>query len=227
MPERIGRDVRPPPSRDFLALAADWCANQSGLLLGFVWQAYDALQVDMPAAVDRDDLERSLTQMLEPRIRRAMSGYEPFYVQHGPYERESKMAPPAQPPQYDLAFVLVLDERVLWPLEAKVLRTPGTVSQYVADVRAQYLTCRYAPFASEAAMLGYLLSGEPEDAFRRIALRLRCRLAAHTSFASRPHRVSRHHRAPPKGKGYPRRFTCHHLMLQFPSLSHEPELPLA
>jgi hypothetical protein len=207
-----------------VALAADWCGNQSALLLGFVWQAYDMLQSDIPAAVDPDDLERSLTQLLEPRIRKAMSGDEPFDVQHGPYERESKMPAPAQPPQYDLAFVLYTDERVMWPIEAKVLRTAGTVSQYVADVEEQYLTFRYAAFSSEAAMLGYLLSGEPEAAFRRIASRLHCRLLSHASFGNRPHRISRHNRTPPSGKGYPRRFTCHHLILQFPSL--EPELPL-
>jgi hypothetical protein len=197
------------------------------LLLGFVWHAYDTLRSEMPAAaVDPEDLERSLTQLLEPRIRKAMSGDEPFYVQHGPYERQSKMPPPAQPPQYDLAFVLFIDERVMWPLEAKVLRTPGAVGQYVADIQEQYLTCRYAALSSEAAMLGYLLSGEPEAAFRRIASRLHSRLRSHASFGSRPHRISRHDRAPPRGKGYPRRFICHHLMLQFPSLSPDPELPL-
>jgi hypothetical protein len=231
MADGIGRSLRPQPPRDFIALAADWCANQSALLLGFVWQAYDALHTDMPAAIDPDDLERSLTQLLEPRIRKAMSGDEPFYVQHGPYERESKMPPPAQPPQYDLAFVLYkveerVDERVMWPLEAKILHTARAVNQYVADVEEQFLACRYAAFSSEAAMLGYLLSGDPEVAFLRIASRLHCRLTPHASFPNRPHRISRHNRTPPRGKGYPRRFTCHHLMLQFPSLAPEPELPL-
>jgi hypothetical protein len=215
----------PLPAADFVALAAEWCEGQSALLLGFVWQAYDALTAAMPR-VDRADMERSITQVLEPRIHQAMTGDETFYVQHGPYERETKMPPPAQPPCYDIAFVLHSDQRIMWPLEAKVLKTDGNVRAYVADVRDQFLSCRYAPFSSEAAMLGYVLSGDPDVAFRNIASRVPCRMEAHPSFLNRPHRVSKHTRRPPSGKSYPSRFACHHLLLEFPSLSEQGELPL-
>lgn len=224
MVDRDSSSLCPAPPPDFPTLAAEWCENQSALLLGYVWQAYDALRIAVPPAIDRKDLERSITQLLEPRIHQVMTGDEPFYVQHGPYERETKMPPPAQPPQYDIAFVFFDDERIMWPLEAKVLRSAKGVKAYVADVKEQFLACRYAPFSSEAAMLGYLLSGDPQITFRHIASHLRCILKPHDSFKVRSHRVSRHNRTPPSGKNYVRRFTCHHLILQFPSLSPEQEL---
>ena len=227
MPDGIGRSPHPPPSGDFVALAAEWCTNQSALLLGYVWQAYDTLQSSLPPGIDPEDMERSITQSLQLRIERAMTRDEPFQVQHGSYERETKKPAPAQPKEYDIAFVLIEDDRIMWPLEAKVLRRAKNVREYVAAVKDRFLACRYAPFSSEAAMLGYLLSNDdPETAFQCIASRLHCPLKPHTCFRDRPHRVSRHNRIPPPGRSYPRRFTCHHLMLQFPSLSPEPELPL-
>ena len=111
------------PPQDFVLLAGTWCHDQSTILLALVWQAYDQLRNDNPP-IDTRDLERSITQFLDPRIRRAMSGDEPFFVQHGSYERETMKRPPAQPPQYDLAFVLHADERIMWPMEAKVWKPP-------------------------------------------------------------------------------------------------------
>lgn len=202
-----------PPS-DFLSLAAAWRKDQAQILLGSVWQGYDQMRIDAPA-VDGRDLERSVTQLLDPRIRQAMTGDEPFYVQHGPFERETMQLPPAQPPQYDLAFVLKADERIMWPMEAKVLETSGTVSEYVKDVQEQFLTCRYAPFSGEGAMLGYLLSGTPDDAFQNIAAKIPCKLENHPGFPSRPQKLSHHGRIVPSGKAYPPALYCHHLILEF------------
>jgi hypothetical protein len=201
-------------SRDFLKLAGGWCVDQSAILLGFVWGAYDRLKQDSPLVDDRD-LERSLTQLLDARIGREMSGDEPFYIQHGPYERETMKQPPAQPPQYDLAFVLNADERIMWPIEAKVLKTGAAVSDYVSELREQFLACRYAPFSSEGAMLGYLLSGTPVEAFTNIAAKMPCTLEEHPQFRTRAHRTSRHRRTVPAGKEYPADFFCHHLILEF------------
>src|SRR5947209_15329144 len=83
------------PDPAFAALVADWTRDQADVLLGFVWTAYDSMRANMPA-VDSRDLERSISQLLEPRIRSAMTGDEPFYIQHGPFERETMAAPPAQ-----------------------------------------------------------------------------------------------------------------------------------
>jgi hypothetical protein len=147
-----------------------------------------------------------------------MSGYEPFYIQHSPRERET-MKQRGQPPEYDLAFVLRADERIMWPLEAKVLETDGEVGEYVKDVRNEFLTCRYAPFSSEGAMLAYLLSGDPKKVFNNLTAKIPCRLTAHPVFSGRPHMMSEHQRQVEAGKTYPRDFCCHHLVLEFPSLA--------
>lgn len=187
-------------------------------LLALVWTAYDDMRKS-PPTIDTRDLERSITQRLEARINDAMSGDEPFRVQHGAYEHETMAAPPAQPPQYDIAFVLRSDERLMWPLEAKVLETAGRLSEYLEDVRQQFLTCRYAPFSSSAAMLGYLLSGDTAEALDGIGKKLGCTLhPVGGPLSTRAHRMSYHVRTPPAGKSYPPDFTCHHLMLEFVGL---------
>jgi hypothetical protein len=205
-----------PSDPAFIAMALAWMEHPEESFLGFVWAGYDALQRERPH-IDTGDLERSITQLLQPRVSNAMSGDEPFYVQHGSYERETK-ASIGQPPEYDLAFVLRAEERIMWPLEAKVLNTPGALADYLRDLREQFLTCRYAPFVSSAAMLGYLLSGTGDDALRRVEQSLECSLSEVPGFESRPTRVSAHNRVVPPGKLYPDTFKCYHLMLEFRGL---------
>lgn len=205
------------PSKDFVELAGIWCNDQSVILLGFVWQAYDQMRRDN-LLVDERDLERNITEQLELRIHRVMSGDEPFQIQHGPYERETMKAPPAQPPQYDLAFKLNADEQIMWPLEAKVLETDGAVAEYVDDIHEEFLKCRYSPFSSEGAMLGYLLAGTPSTAFKNIAKKVPCKLEDHPHFLCRHQKLSRHIRSVPAGKPYPSLFQCHHLILEFHGL---------
>jgi len=202
----------------FLALAASWAQEPTRQFLPLIWAAYDTMVGAMPH-IDGGDLERSITQVLEPRISWAMSGFEPFYVQHSPFERETKRPPPAQPPEYDLAFVLRADERIMWPLEAKVLETPRAVAAYVKDINNEFLTCRYAPFSGSGAMLGYLISGTATDALAAIAERLGEELHEVADLAGRPNRFSRHARAVPEGKSYPSAFDCYHLVLEYPGLT--------
>ncbi|MGA8428531.1 MAG: hypothetical protein WB729_01825 [Candidatus Sulfotelmatobacter sp.] len=185
--------------------------------LRFVWEAYDLLQSEVLCDVDlsqaTDDLERSITQLLEPRISRVMSGDEPFYVQHGPYEHETREPAPAQPPQYDIAFVLSANPRIMWPLEAKVLTTENAVSEYVKEVKDSFLSCRYAPFVPAAAMLGYLVGGSGSKTLRAIAKKLPCKMRQVGGFESRAHKYSSHERLVPKEKKYPKVFRCHHLIM--------------
>lgn len=207
-----------PPS---LTAIRRWSRDFSTNLLGYVWQAYDLFHDEALSKVDvskaEDDLERDITMSLERRIHRVMKGgFEPFTVQHNPYEEESRRPAPAQPPQYDIAFVLNGDERVMWPLEAKVLKSDSVaaVTAYADDVNNQYLTCRYAPFSSEGAMLGFLLSGDEEVAFTSVETKVPCTLTAHPDFPSRHHKTSDHTRTVPSGKTYPCDFRCHHLMMK-------------
>lgn len=204
---------------DFVALAKRWYPDLSVRLLNFVWQGYELLIAELPAGIDERDLERSISQSLELRIRRVMSGYEPFDLQHGPYERETMQPPPAQPPQYDLAFVLREDERVMWPLEAKVLKTDASVGRYVNDLKNEFLTCRYSPFSSQGAMLAYLLNGKPDKVFQSIAKKVPCTLIANPDFPGRPSHMSDHMRSVPAGKPYVAAFRCHHLVLSFHRLA--------
>ncbi len=204
---------------DFVALAKRWYPDLSVNILTFVWQGYELLVEELPAAIDERDLERSITQSLELRIRKVMSGDEPFEIQHGPYERETMQPPPAQPPQYDLAFLLREDERLMWPLEAKVLKTDTALGKYVKDLKNEFLTCRYSPFSSEAAMLGYLLRGRPDRVFQGLEAKIPCTLDAHPTFSDRPCRMSDHIREVEKGKPYPTAFRCHHLVMAFTSLA--------
>jgi len=74
--------------------------NPAGQFLNFVWLAYKDMIASLPN-VDKRDLERSITQLLEHRVRNRMTGDEPFYIQHGSFEREPMKPPPAQPPQYN------------------------------------------------------------------------------------------------------------------------------
>lgn len=201
----------------FVSQACAWLRSPSHSVLKFVWLGYEQMCRDQPA-IDGRDLERSITQLLEPRIRTAMTGYEPFYIQHGAFEHETMAAQPAQPPQYDLAFVWRADERVMWPLEAKVMATPNTIAPYAADVTGEFLTCRYAPFTSSGAMLGYLLTGTTSAAFEQIAAKMDIQLLATDASAARAECVSQHRRAVPRGKSYPIAFDCYHLMLDFPQL---------
>lgn len=211
-------EARWPEDEEFVALAKAWRPDGMTLLLGYVWRAYDLLcaevlgQVD--CAQDDRDLERSVTQHLEPRIHQVMPGESPFYVQHGAHEFETARKPPAQPPVPDIAFVLRQNERVMFPLEAKTLRSDGAVAAYVTEVRDNFLTCRYAPFSREGGMLGYLVVGDAKTAFSNIAARLRCELEAHPDFRDRAHKTSEHTRTIPAGKKYPRRFRCHHMILR-------------
>lgn len=199
----------------FIQLARSWVKDPARQFLTFVWLGYQDLLASKPF-IDGRDLERGITQLLEPRVRNAMTGDEPFYVQHSPFERETMRAPPAQPPEYDLAFVLRADERIMWPLEAKVLEKPGNVNAYVRDVTDEYLTCRYAPFSDSGAMLGYLLTGNSHDALNAIASRLGVTLQEVTSLPAATIRWSKHSRTVPTGKPYPPEFRCYHLILDFP-----------
>lgn len=211
-------EQRWPDTPDFVEVAKSWKVNASAILLSFVWQAYDLLQNDVLSPIDwktvEEQLERSITQLLEPMIHDVMTGDEPFYVQYEVFEFETRKSATAQPPQYDIAFILYSNRRIMFPLEAKILRSDGAVALYINDLKDEFLTCNYAPFSSEGAMLGYLFSGEPNNVFRHLANKVPCELRPHPAFPDRDHKYSEHPRQVPTGKSYPAHFRCHHLILR-------------
>jgi hypothetical protein len=205
-----------PDTPEFNSVLRSLKKDGSTKLIELIWKGYDAFCAECLTQVDcsKDDcnLEINITQLLEPKIREGMTGFEPFDVQHSPYENESWLGPCGQPPQYDIAFKLRCNPRVMWPLEAKVLRTDGSVAEYIKEIKSNFLTCRYAPFSSEAAMLGYLLEGDSGVAFSNIVNKGNWKLNTHPQFPDRDHRTSDHKRKIPEGKDYPANFRCHHLL---------------
>lgn len=190
-------------------------------MLGAVWRAYDELHAsnwaNIPWQEDFDDLERLLSEELVQAIRRNMDGFMPVYAEHGPYERETRSASPAQPRQYDIAFKANEKPWMMWPLEAKVLKsdadTNANLGDYVETLKERYLNCVYAPFSNSGAMLAYMKAPDPETAATHIATRLACSLAQNAEFADRCHKTSHHKRKVPAGKSYPDQFKCHHLLM--------------
>lgn len=208
-----------PVHEEFAQLASKWHSDFSKILLGWIWAGYDLLKKEILSEVDwvlaKDDIEREISEKLEIRIRRIMPHPSvcDIYIQHEPKERETRKSPPAQPKEYDLAFIINSNERIMWPIEAKVLKSDGNISEYVKDIQNEFLTCNYAPFSDEGAMLGYMLSGKPAKAFSNIEKSLGIKLSEHPDFLNRDHKQSLHDRTVPEGKNCPSNFRCHHLMM--------------
>jgi len=211
-------EKRWPDTAEFNSLLGKWKASGSAVLLKIVWKGYDIfcreIISDIDCSKNNEDLERNITQLFEPCIHKAMTGYEPFYVQHGSYEQETRKPSPAQPPEYDIAFVWTNNPRIMWPLEAKILRTDSALAEYIKEIKNNFLTCRYAPFSTEAGMVGYLVSGLPQKVFENIAHGLKCTLYDHSEFKDKNHKVSKHQRKVPAKKNYPQTFCCHHMILK-------------
>ncbi|MCK8502587.1 hypothetical protein [Myxococcus fulvus] len=188
-------------------------------MLTLVWEAWDKVSKTILSGLDLsvadDQLERSLNDELERAIQERLTRQEPYQVQHESYEFETRRGGRARPPQYDIAFILRKNQRVKWPIEAKVLPTDGQVAEYVKDIKEAFLTCVYAPFTSGGAMVGYLRAGSVNTAFHEIANHLQPdSLDEHQHFSNRPHKVSSHQRSVPVGKPYVRGFQCHHLLMK-------------
>lgn len=186
-------------------------------MLALVWEAWHALQAnalkDIDISLADEQLERSLTEELERAMQDRLTHMEPYTVQHESWEMETRSGGSAQPRQYDIAFVFRANTRIKWPVETKILPTDGQIAAYVADIVDAFVTCIYAPFTGEGAMVGYLKKGEVDAAFQAIAVSLQTPLSDH-SLASprRPHKVSLHKRTVPTGKSYPKKLRCHHLL---------------
>lgn len=212
----LGRATQP-PTPEFMQVSRQVEENISAQIARCLWGAYDLLKAELLRRPFRDPddyvLECSITEELESRVHDTMSGEEPFRVQHECREWEGSPPGTTRPPQYDIAFKLRANSRTKWPVEAKVLRTPGQVSAYVADLNEQFLTCRYAPLSSEGAMLGYLLSGTADAAFTAIAAAVPCALADYADASGRAHKTSDHIRTASTCRNSPANFRCHHLIM--------------
>ncbi len=211
-------NLRWPETPEFTQAASKLAHNAENCMLEAVWRGYSSFKDELLSYIDissaDDELERSITQILEPHVRDCLTGYETFYLQHETYETETRLNSPAQSPAYDLAFILKSNKRIMWPLEAKIMRSPTNVAPYVKDINNEFLTGRYAPFSRSAAMLGYLLSGKAEDVPQHIEKRLGCTLQPHRVFhPQHNHHISSHQRNLPDKSWASGAFTCHHMIM--------------
>jgi hypothetical protein len=213
----VPESLYPQPPEELVRLADLWTADASDLILRAIWSGYERLRNDhrlLHALNDAtDDLERGITQLLELAIREELTGLEPFDVQHGVPEGESRKDPPARPREYDIAFIHYGNIRIMWPLEAKVMPPERKLTEYTDTLAERYLTCEYAPFVASGCMAGYVLSGDAAQLFADIADVLGVPLLSLPKSSWKNHRISDHVRQVPAGRQYPARFRCHHLMM--------------
>lgn len=215
----IGERLYPVITRS--GIVTTWNDHLINQLLESLWQAYDALYTNALSHVDMsqpsDDLERELTKLICLELQRSFNTDLPVQPMHAYPEHESRAPAPAKPPEYDIAFVLYANPRMCWPVEAKVLdsdrNTTTNLGDYVNTFNDRFMTCYYAPFSPNAAMLGYQRSGNSTAIFGHIAGRLGCSLTPYSPLSNRAHRTSQHQRIPHSGKPYPSDFVCHHLMM--------------
>jgi hypothetical protein len=106
------------------------------------------------------------------------------------------------------------DWSLIWPIEAKVLKTDQNLAGYLRDLNDKYLKCKASPFSHEGALIGYLVSGIPDTVLDGIATHIGQLLISPREFAGRNHRTFTHNREVTREKFYPKNFLCHHLIMQ-------------
>ena len=211
--------LHPEAPEEMIRTAKDWVADSSHVMLSLVWAAYDRIAGDprqVQAIVGADeDLERGIAKLLFLTLDDVMTRNEPFQLLSEASEDETRKSRPARPKQYDIAFVMRKNPRIMWSLEAKVLPTPKTLAEYVATLRTRYLTGAYSPYLSEGAMVGFLLSGHEATFFEVLAESLDTELHDSDRWPGRAYRATDHRRDIRSGKLYPSAFRCHHILMKF------------
>lgn len=209
-----------PNTPEWNAITEAWSGSVVEEMLTLVWEGFDRMKRKILAKVDFNQplhqLERTLTDAHATEItllwKANQTGFESFLPKHEAWEPSSIASPSAMPPSYDIGFENVNDPRLRWPVEAKVLARPTDVQRYLGDLKQKYLSGIGAPFSTEAALLGYLITGKQRDTVRAIERSLG-ELTPFPLFASRLHATSEHQRAVPGIKnGAIHLFVCHHLI---------------
>ncbi|MBN1360417.1 MAG: hypothetical protein JW993_07490 [Sedimentisphaerales bacterium] len=205
----------------FKELALKWAEAVSEQVLDWVWRAFDALRIGPMAQVDltrsAEQLERDLANLhfieIQSLWRRETDGFSALSPGHEIPEFESRHSAQAKPPAHDLGFVHLENPRVIWPIEAKVVRKPCALSAYLTDVREKFVAGIAAPFVDQGAMIGYLLAGTAREVFASLESELSQTLKHPSAFAARDHRTSFHGRdKSPFGRALPD-LLLHHLVM--------------
>lgn len=197
-------------------LPVEWAEGVAVQVVGCIWRAYDALRSKHLARVDLsqplDQLERNLTFLHFTEIQIIWAdekkGFGSLHPAHEIPEFQTRKSAPAKPPAYDLGFVHNENQRWIWPIEAKVLQTPSTLTEYLKDVNNKFIAGIAAPFVGEGGMVGYLLTGIPDVVLNQLATELGQSLLGMSQFAARSHGVSLHTRAAAPD------LTLHHMIMK-------------
>ena len=202
-------------------MASRWCQDQSRLLLELVWRGYDRLlsqDLNVVPFSDTDEAkEKSLNTFWQFGLtvherRRAVLRRARAARADETETRERAISAAG----YRVHAVQIIRERFgRWKQKFWPTTRPSGLTWLKST--NNFITCRYATFSSEGAMLGYLLHGEPERTFAAITTRLRQNLILHPHFLDRPQRISHHQRDDAPHMHSPREFTCHHLLLCIPT----------
>ena len=203
-----------PLDSESLEQAREWAHEMTEQVLDWTWQAFEQLHEKQLSRVDfqqpLEQIERDLTSKHFICIleiwRRETDGYCAVIPVHEYPELATRPVGAGKPPAYDLAFVWQENQRVVWPLEAKVVKSPTALREYLHDID-KYCTGRAAPFVEHGGLIAYLLDGSPNDFFTKLGSKIGVPLTKSSAYGRRPYRMSYHERqlAP--------RICLHHLVL--------------
>lgn len=193
--------LRWPMDDDSRRQAKDWAAGITFQALDWTWRGFDALRENVLSEVDfsqpLDQLERDLTSKHFIEINRLFAaeteGLSSIIPHHEFPENESAPGGSGKPPASDICFIWYHNQRVSWPIEAKVLKTPGTLSEYLGDT-AKFEKGIAAPLVGEGAQIAYLLTGTTHEFLMNLSTRITSPLQTVPEFSTRPHRASSHAR---------------------------------
>jgi hypothetical protein len=204
---------------DFVTSIQTWRQDAIATLMGYVWAGTKNLTETLPIDLtqDMENLERGLNRVLAQCIREAITDRPPFFIEHHPFEDQGRDPGGGQPKAPDLAFYLRANLRASLPIEAKVLDTDGAVADYVNEINENFMACRYAPFSSHGAMLGYLRKGTVDKALQSIQASIGCTLVLLEGLEQWKHHTSKHNRVSTNCQGCPAGFTCHHMIFLLPT----------
>lgn len=198
----------------FQSLSDIFARNLLKKMSGLVWGSYYRCKPKLinvfNAHHDLMQIERSITQILSDDIFINFPTEAPFSFQQNRDEFASLKIPKAQPPQYDMAFYLISDARVSWPLEAKVLDSPTKLTEYIKDINDSFLTGKYAPYSDCAAMIGYLRQPDASTCKKAIETDLKVTL----NYYDKLHWTSDHKRPLPIDATIIQDFQCHHFIFE-------------
>ena len=210
-----------PDKPDDANLAVTWAASVTTQILDWIWRAFDSLQDDFLLhvewtrsleQVELEQIERDVVRNHFGKIQiifaKETDGYASFYPSHEEPEMKSRSNAPAKTPAYDLAFVAISNPRWIWPVEAKIIRSPNALAKYLGDVNGKFLTGIAAPMVGEAAMIGYLFAADTDAVFTNLSGKLKQTLSPVDKFSGRPHRSSFHARETAPN------LRLHHLLMQ-------------